>query len=187
MHHVIKGQVTICFVRNCYYFSTCFHQLLERTIFKATALQLFPWVRHGKKKKSICLLLELTHAKYNDESQNVIICLLHGKRKASHDIWLQSIVSKGTHRDMWLIINTWKMIRMSFEQCCQWQPITVTRRWPLATSAVGRKLRDYTRLSGKLQFHCMEFYRVIKSLQEITWDYQAHVHNQNLQPSVSVS
>lgn len=38
-----------------------------------------------KKKKSICLLLELTHAKYNDESQNVIICLLHGKRKASHD------------------------------------------------------------------------------------------------------
>lgn len=27
-----------------------------------------------KKKKSICLLLELTHAKYNDESQNVIIC-----------------------------------------------------------------------------------------------------------------
>lgn len=59
-----------------------------------------------EKKKSICLLLELTHAKYNDESQNVIICLLHGKRKASHDIWLQSIVSKGTHRDMWLIINT---------------------------------------------------------------------------------
>ena len=27
----------------------------------------------------------------------------------------------------------------------------------------------------------MEFYRVIKSLQEITWDYQAHVHNQYLQ------
>lgn len=58
------------------------------------------------KKTSICLLLELTHAKYNDESQNVIIYLLHGKRKASHDIWLQSTVSKGTHRDMWLIINT---------------------------------------------------------------------------------
>ena len=187
MHHVIKGQVTYLFCSQLLLFLNLFSSTFRTNNIQSNSASTLSMSTTWKKKKSICLLLELTNAKYNDESQNVIICLLHGKRKASHDIWLQSIVSKGTHRDMWLIINTWKMIRMSFEQCCQWQPITVTRRWPLATSAVGRKLRDYTRLSGKLQFHCMEFYRVIKSLQEITWDYQAHVHNQNLQPSVSVS